>query len=230
MNIQKFTQKSIEAINQAQSMTIEYGNMQIEQEHLLYVLLNQPESFISQLMISMNINTSSLLAKAEKLVANLPKVTGSGREPDKVYVSKDTDQTLNEAEKQADVMKDEYVSVEHIFLSIIETANTRIKNLFKETGITKDSFLKALALIRGNTKVTSDNPESTYDVLNKYGQDLVELARNQKLDPVIGRDEEIRNVIRILSRKTKKQPCTYRRTRCGENRYSGRSCIKNSKR
>ncbi|HOD92294.1 MAG TPA: ATP-dependent chaperone ClpB [Clostridia bacterium] len=206
MNIQKFTQKSIEAINQAQSMTIEYGNMQIEQEHLLYVLLNQPESFISQLMISMNINTSSLLAKAEKLVANLPKVTGSGREPDKVYVSKDTDQTLNEAEKQADVMKDEYVSVEHIFLSIIETANTRIKNLFKETGITKDSFLKALALIRGNTKVTSDNPESTYDVLNKYGQDLVELARNQKLDPVIGRDEEIRNVIRILSRKTKNNP------------------------
>ena len=206
MNIQKFTQKSIEAINQAQSMTIEYGNMQIEQEHLLYVLLNQPESFIYQLMISMNINTSSLLAKAEKLVANLPKVTGSGREPDKVYVSKDTDQTLNEAEKQADAMKDEYVSVEHIFLSIIETANTRIKNLFKETGITKDSFLKALALIRGNTKVTSDNPESTYDVLNKYGQDLVELARNQKLDPVIGRDEEIRNVIRILSRKTKNNP------------------------
>ncbi|HPB16134.1 MAG TPA: ATP-dependent chaperone ClpB [Clostridia bacterium] len=206
MNIQKFTQKSIEAINEAQSLAVEYSNMQIEQEHLLYVLLNQPESFIIQLMVSMNLNTGLLIKKAEELVSALPKVTGSGREPDKVYVSKDTDQTLNEAEKQAKVMKDEYVSVEHIFLAIIETANLKIKELLRETGITKDSFLRALAAIRGNTKVTSDNPESTYDVLKKYGQDLVELARNQKLDPVIGRDEEIRNVIRILSRKTKNNP------------------------
>ena len=206
MNIQKFTQKSIEAINEAQSLAVEYSNMQIEQEHLLYVLLNQPESFIIQLMVSMNLNTGLLIKKAEELVSALPKVTGSGREPDKVYVSKDTDQTLNEAEKQAKVMKDEYVSVEHIFLAIIETANSKIKELLRGTGITKDSFLRALAAIRGNTKVTSDNPESTYDVLKKYGQDLVELARNQKLDPVIGRDEEIRNVIRILSRKTKNNP------------------------
>ncbi|HHT96250.1 MAG TPA: ATP-dependent chaperone ClpB [Clostridia bacterium] len=206
MNIQKFTQKSVEALNRAQSLAIEYGNIQIEQEHLLYVLLSQPESFIAQLMVSMNLNTGLLIQKAENLVSALPKVTGSGREPDKVYISKDTDLTLNEAEKQAKIMKDEYVSVEHIFLAVIETANPRIRELFRETGITKDSFLRALASIRGNTKVTSDNPESTYDVLKKYGQDLVELARNQKLDPVIGRDEEIRNVIRILSRKTKNNP------------------------
>ncbi len=206
MNIQKFTQKSVEALNRAQSLAIEYGNIQIEQEHLLYVLLSQPESFIAQLIVSMNLDTGLLIQKAENLVSALPKVTGSGREPDKVYISKDTDLTLNEAEKQAKIMKDEYVSVEHIFLAVIETANPRIRELFRETGITKDSFLRALASIRGNTKVTSDNPESTYDVLKKYGQDLVELARNQKLDPVIGRDEEIRNVIRILSRKTKNNP------------------------
>lgn len=206
MNIQKFTQKSVEALNRAQSLAIEYGNIQIEQEHLLYVLLSQPESFIAQLIVSMNLNTGLLIQKGESLVSALPKVTGSGREPDKVYISKDTDLTLNEAEKQAKIMKDEYVSVEHIFLAVIETANPRIRELFRETGITKDSFLRALASIRGNTKVTSDNPESTYDVLKKYGQDLVELARNQKLDPVIGRDEEIRNVIRILSRKTKNNP------------------------
>ncbi len=206
MNIQKFTQKSVEALNRAQSLAIEYGNIQIEQEHLLYVLLSQPESFIAQLMVSMNLDTGLLIQKAENLVSALPKVTGSGREPDKVYISKDTDLTLNEAEKQAKIMKDEYVSVEHIFLAVIETANPRIRELFRETGITKDSFLRALASIRGNTKVTSDNPESTYDVLKKYGQNLVELARNQKLDPVIGRDEEIRNVIRILSRKTKNNP------------------------
>ncbi|MFA5341278.1 MAG: ATP-dependent chaperone ClpB [Clostridia bacterium] len=206
MNIQKFTQKSIEAINQAQSLAIEYSNIQIEQEHLLYSLLNQPESFISQLMVSMDVDFEALVKKTEKLVSGLPKVTGSGREPDKVYVSKETDLTLTEAEKQAKAMKDEYVSVEHIFLSLIETANSKLKEFFKEFRINKDAFLKVLAAIRGNTKVTSDNPESTYDVLKKYGQDLVELAKNQKLDPVIGRDEEIRNVIRILSRKTKNNP------------------------
>lgn len=140
MNIQKFTQKSVEALNRAQSLAIEYGNIQIEQEHLLYVLLSQPESFIAQLMVSMNLNTGLLIQKAENLVSALPKVTGSGREPDKVYISKDTDLTLNEAEKQAKIMKDEYVSVEHIFLAVIETANPRIRELFRETGITKDSF------------------------------------------------------------------------------------------
>ena len=206
MNIQKFTQKSIEAINQAQSLAIEYQNMQIEQEHLLYALLDQPDSFITQLMVSLNVQPNELISAVMRKIETLPKVSGSGREPDKVYVSKDADQTLNEAEKQAKAMKDEYISVEHIFLALLDTANSRMKELFKSMSIEKNAFLKALALVRGNTKVTSDNPESTYDVLKKYGQDLVELAKNQKLDPVIGRDEEIRNVIRILSRKTKNNP------------------------
>ncbi|MDD2262162.1 MAG: ATP-dependent chaperone ClpB [Clostridia bacterium] len=206
MNIQKFTQKSIEAINQAQSLAIEYQNMQIEQEHLLYALLDQPDSFITQLMVSLNVQPNELISAVMRKIETLPKVSGSGREPDKVYVSKDADQTLNEAEKQAKAMKDEYVSVEHIFLALLDTANSRMKELFKSMSIEKNAFLKALASVRGNTKVTSDNPESTYDVLKKYGQDLVELAKNQKLDPVIGRDEEIRNVIRILSRKTKNNP------------------------
>ena len=206
MNIQKFTQKSIEAINQAQSLAIEYQNMQIEQEHLLYALLDQPDSFITQLMVSLNVKPNELISAVMRKIETLPKVSGSGREPDKVYVSKEADQTLNEAEKQAKAMKDEYVSVEHIFLALLDTANSRMKELFKSMSIEKNAFLKALALVRGNTKVTSDNPESTYDVLKKYGQDLVELAKNQKLDPVIGRDEEIRNVIRILSRKTKNNP------------------------
>ncbi|MDD3972226.1 MAG: ATP-dependent chaperone ClpB [Clostridia bacterium] len=206
MNIQKFTQKSIEAINQAQSLAIEYQNMQIEQEHLLYALLDQPDSFITQLMVSLDVKPNELISAVMRKIETLPKVSGSGREPDKVYVSKDADQTLNEAEKQAKAMKDEYVSVEHIFLALLDTANSRMKELFKSMSIEKNAFLKALASVRGNTKVTSDNPESTYDVLKKYGQDLVELAKNQKLDPVIGRDEEIRNVIRILSRKTKNNP------------------------
>ena len=206
MNIQKFTQKSIEAINQAQSLAIEYQNMQIEQEHLLYALLDQPDSFITQLMVSLNVQPNELISAVMRKIETLPKVSGSGREPDKVYVSKDADQTLNEAEKQAKAMKDEYISVEHIFLALLDTANSRMKELFKSMSIDKNAFLKALASVRGNTKVTSDNPESTYDVLKKYGQDLVELAKNQKLDPVIGRDEEIRNVIRILSRKTKNNP------------------------
>ncbi|HXK72441.1 MAG TPA: ATP-dependent chaperone ClpB [Clostridia bacterium] len=206
MNIQKFTQKSIEAINQAQSLAIEYQNMQIEQEHLLYALLDQPDSFITQLMVSLNVKPNELISAVMRNIETLPKVSGSGREPDKVYVSKEADQTLNESEKQAKAMKDEYVSVEHIFLALLDTANSRMKELFKSMSIDKNAFLKALASVRGNTKVTSDNPESTYDVLKKYGQDLVELAKNQKLDPVIGRDEEIRNVIRILSRKTKNNP------------------------
>ena len=206
MNIQKFTQKSIEAINQAQSLAIEYQNMQIEQEHLLYALLDQPDSFITQLMVSLNVKPNELISAVMRKIETLPKVSGSGREPDKVYVSKDADQTLNEAEKQAKAMKDEYISVEHIFLALLDTANSRMKELFKSMSIEKNAFLKALASVRGNTKVTSDNPESTYDVLKKYGQDLVELAKNQKLDPVIGRDDEIRNVIRILSRKTKNNP------------------------
>lgn len=206
MNMQKFTQKSIETINAAQSMAIEYQNMQIEQEHILYVLLSEPNSLISELLISMKVQYEDLLMSAKKLVEGLPKVTGSGREPDKVYVASDTDRTLNDAEKQAKGMQDDYVSVEHLFLALLDTANSRIKELFKKFNIDKNGFLKVLAVVRGNTKVTSDNPESTYDVLKKYGQDLVELARDQKLDPVIGRDEEIRNVIRILSRKTKNNP------------------------
>ena len=165
MNIQKFTQKSIEAINQAQSLAIEYQNMQIEQEHLLYALLDQPDSFITQLMVSLNVQPNALISAVMRKIETLPKVSGSGREPDKVYVSKEADQTLNESEKQAKAMKDEYVSVEHIFLALLDTANSRMKELFKSMSIEKNAFLKALASVRGNTKVTSDNPESTYDVL-----------------------------------------------------------------
>lgn len=185
MNMQKFTQKSIETINAAQSMAIEYQNMQIEQEHILYVLLSEPNSLISELLTSMKVQYEDLLMSAKKLVEGLPKVTGSGREPDKVYVASDTDRMLNDSEKQAKGMQDDYVSVEHLFLALLDTANSRIKELFKKFNIDKNGFLKVLAVVRGNTKVTSDNPESTYDVLKKYGQDLVELARDQKLDPVI---------------------------------------------
>ncbi|MFA5522750.1 MAG: ATP-dependent chaperone ClpB [Tissierellales bacterium] len=206
MNIQKFTQKSVEAINNAQSMAIEYQNMQIEQVHILHALISLPDSFIGQLLLSMNIQVDSLLRDTEIAIANLPKVTGSGREPDKVYISSESDAVFVASEREAQAMQDDFVSLEHIFLALIDKGNSEIKRIFKKCSIDRNEFLKVLAKIRGNTKVTSDNPESTYDVLKKYGQDLVELAREQKLDPVIGRDEEIRNVIRILSRKTKNNP------------------------
>ena len=206
MNAQKFTQKSLESIQDAQNIAIEYQNMQIEEEHLLYALVNQDGGLISQLLTKMNVDVVSFNLKLKQLIESIPHVTGSGRESGKVYISQDVDKVLVESENQAMRMKDEYVSVEHIMLSILEKQKQNIKNLFNFFGIDKNKFLSVLSLVRGNTRVTSDSPESTYDVLSKYGSDLVELAKNNKLDPVIGRDSEIRNVIRILSRKTKNNP------------------------
>lgn len=206
MNAQKFTQKSLDAITRAQSVAIDYQNMQIEQEHLLFSLLDQENGLVPELIRKMGTDSNSLKAAVSKLLDSIPKVTGSGREPDKVYVSQDTDRTLSEAEATAKRMNDEYISVEHIFLALVEKANDRLKNLFRQFNIDKNTLLKVLSEVRGNTRVTTDSPESTYDALKKYGQELVELARNNKLDPVIGRDNEIRNVIRILSRKTKNNP------------------------
>lgn len=206
MNAQKFTQKSLEAIQDAQNIAIEYQNMQIEEEHLLYALINQDGGLISQLLMKMNVDNSSFNLKLKQLIQSIPHVTGSGRESGKVYISQDVDKILVESENQATRMKDEYVSVEHIMLSILEIPKQSIKNLFNSFEIDKNKFLSVLSVVRGNTRVTSDSPESTYDVLSKYGSDLVELAKNNKLDPVIGRDSEIRNVIRILSRKTKNNP------------------------
>ena len=206
MNIQKFTQKSVEAIQKAQSIAIDNQNSQIEQEHLLLALLEQENSLIKELL--KKIGTSENFEDAVRTeVGKKPRMTGSSRPNDSIYVSQDVDQVLNDAEKTAAKMKDEYVSVEHIMLAIFDDANNTIKELFRTFNITKNAFLKALSSVRGNTRVTTDNPEETYDVLKKYGQDLVKLAREQKLDPVIGRDTEIRNVIRILSRKTKNNPC-----------------------
>ena len=206
MNAQKLTQKSMEAIQAAQSVAIQYQNMQIDQVHLLYALADQEGGLISQLLTKMGVEPSKFIQSCEMEIARLPKVTGSGREPDKVYISPDTDAALTEAEQTAARMKDEYVSVEHLFLGLIDKANAAAKRVFDSCGIKKNSFLTEMQAVRGNARVTSDQPEDTYDVLNKYGQELVELARKQKLDPVIGRDSEIRNVIRILSRKTKNNP------------------------
>ena len=206
MNIQKFTQKSVEAIQKAQSIAIDNQNSQIEQEHLLLALLEQENSLIKELL--KKIGTSENFEDAVRTeVGKKPRMTGSSRPNDSIYVSQDVDQVLNDAEKTATKMKDEYVSVEHIMLAIFDDANNAIKELFRTFNITKNAFLKALSSVRGNTRVTTDNPEETYDALKKYGQDLVKLAREQKLAPVIGRDTEIRNVIRILSRKTKNNPC-----------------------
>ena len=207
MDMQKCTQKSLEAIKAAQNLAIEYSNQQIETVHLACVLVAQPDGLIPQLLSKMNIDADALLQSMKTVVEKLPKVTGSGREPDKVYVSREVDQILTAAEKLAGQMQDEYISVEHLFLSILDHASGELKSVFQAFGLKKDAFLTALQSVRGNTRVTSDTPESTYDVLKKYGHDLVEEARQNKLDPVIGRDAEIRNVIRILSRKTKNNPC-----------------------
>jgi len=207
MDINKLTQKSREAVQDAQALTIEYGNMQIEQVHLLYALLAQEDGLIPQLLTKMGALPDKVKKETQEAIARLSKVTGPGREPDKVYIAPDVDKALNEAEKQASRMTDEYVSVEHLMLGLMETANNAVKNIFTANGIERNKFLAALKDVRGNTRVTSDTPEDTYDALAKYGQDLVAAARANKLDPVIGRDEEIRNVIRILSRKTKNNPC-----------------------
>ena len=206
MNIQKFTQKSLEALQEAQNIATENQNPQVEQEHLLLALLEQENSLIKELIKKIG-NEEVIEEDVRKKVLNKPKITGGARQANNIYVSQDLDLTLANAEKIAKNMKDEYVSVEHIMISLFDNFNSELKSLFREHGITKNDFLKVLSKVRGNRRVTSDNPEETYDALKKYGQDLVEMARAQKLDPVIGRDNEIRNVIRILSRKTKNNPC-----------------------
>lgn len=206
MNPQKFTKKSIEAINEAQSAAIDFQNMNVEQEHLLYALTAQENGLIPQLMTRIGADAEQVTNYLSKLIGEIPKVTGSGREANTVYISQDVDKCLNKAEETAKNMRDDFVSVEHIMLALFDTANEKLKRFFKTFDISKDKFLDILKDVRGNQRVTSDTPEDTYDVLKKYGQDLVELARQNKLDPVIGRDAEIRNVIRILSRKTKNNP------------------------
>lgn len=201
MNLQKFTQKSLEAIQNAQSMAVEYGNPQIDQQHLLANLLTQEDGLIPQLLQKMGVNVNGLLQTVEAEIRKLPRVSGG-----QTYLSSDLEKTLVASEKLAENMTDEYVSVEHIFMAMINTPNGVLKPIFKQYDVTKDSFMKMLVSVRGNTRVTSDAPEATYDALRKYGTDLVEKARSKKLDPVIGRDDEIRNVIRILSRKTKNNP------------------------
>jgi len=206
MNAQKFTQKSLEAIQDAQNIAIENQNMQIEQEHLLFALVNQDNGLIAQLLMKMDIDVNSFNLKIKQLIESMPRVTGPGRESGKIYVSQEVDRVLVDSENEAERMKDEYVSVEHIMLSLLDKQKQSIKKIFNFFNLDKNKFLNALSSVRGNTRVTSDSPESTYDVLSKYGTDLVELAKNNKLDPVIGRDSEIRNVVRILSRKTKNNP------------------------
>ena len=202
MNIQKFTQKSIEAINACEKLAYDYGNQELEQEHLMVALLQQEDGLIPKLIEKMDIDLNHFTQNAISKLAARTKVSGDSQ----LYVGKDLNNVLIHAEDEAKAMGDEYVSVEHIFLCLLKHPNKAMKELFKEYGLTKDRFLKVLSTVRGNQRVTSDNPEATYDTLEKYGYDMVERARQQKLDPVIGRDDEIRNVIRILSRKTKNNP------------------------
>ena len=202
MNTQKFTQKSLEAVQQAQSVAIQHKNTQIDQQHLLYALLSQSDGLIPQMLVKMNVSVNGLLNDTEREIKNLPYGSGSGQ----MYLSGELNMALEEAERMAENMKDEFVSVEHIFMALVNSPNSSLKKLFEKYNITKNEFMKQLKAVRGNARVTSENPEETYDVLNKYGYDLVERARSKKLDPVIGRDDEIRNVIRILSRKTKNNP------------------------
>ncbi len=201
MNIQKFTQKSIEAVNQCEKLAMEYGNQELEQEHLLYALLTIDDSLILKLVEKMEIDKDYFLDRVKTALEKRVKVQGG-----QPYIGQYLNKVLISAEDEAKRMGDEYVSVEHLFLSMIQNPNKEIKEIFREYGITRERFLKSLSEVRGNQRVTSDNPEATYDTLEKYGQDLVDKARNQKLDPVIGRDNEIRNIIRILSRKTKNNP------------------------
>ncbi len=201
MNINKFTQKSIQAVQDCERTAMEYGNQEIEQEHLLYALLTQDDSLILKLMEKMGIDKDIIVNRTEEALRKRTKVQGGQQ-----FVGQDLNKALIHAEDEAKQMGDEYVSVEHLFLSLMKHPNKELKTIFREMGIKRDDFLKALSTVRGNQRVTSDNPEDTYDTLNKYGSDLVERAREQKLDPVIGRDSEIRNVIRILSRKTKNNP------------------------
>ena len=206
MNMNQFTQKSLAAIQGAQDAAREYGQQQIEQQHLLLALVSDGEGFIPQLLTAMGMTVPSFEAALKAEVDKLPKVSGGGREADKIYVAQDVDRALKSAEQAAQSMKDEYISVEHIFLGLLDSANRALKELFRTYNISREQVMQALASVRGNQRVTSDNPEETYDALKKYGTDLVDRARQNKLDPVIGRDDEIRNVIRILSRKSKNNP------------------------
>ena len=206
MNMNQLTQKTIEALQSAQRLAVEYSNQAVEQEHVLAALAQQQDGLIPQLLTKLGADPNAFAQAALQKVEALPRVTGSGRDPEKVYISGDLDRALNAAEEQAKQMKDEYISVEHVFLGMLRRPGKAAGEIFKAFGITQESFMQQLSAVRGNQRVTSDNPESTYDALKKYGQDLVEMARANKLDPVIGRDSEIRNVIRILSRKRKNNP------------------------
>lgn len=206
MDINRFTQNSIAAVNAAQNAAAEHSNQQVDEQHLLYALLKQDESLIKQLVIKMGLDADDLESAALEAIEKLPSITGGGIDASRIYITSELNAALNDAEKEMARMKDDYVSVEHLMLGLINKPNDALKTLFKRFHIEKNEFLKALETIRGGARVTTDSPEGTYDALGKYAQDLVELARKQKLDPVIGRDSEIRNVIRILSRKTKNNP------------------------
>ena len=206
MNMQKLTQKSLEAVQLARDLAIEHGNQQLSALHLWSALLAQPDSLISEMMKSIGVSVPNLSSEISTAICGLPKISGS-IDPEQVYLSRELNDALSAAEREASSMQDEFVSVEHLFLGILEKPDRATKEIFTRHGITKKKFLEVLKTVRGNTRVTSQNPEATYDALKKYGSDLVEMARRQKLDPVIGRDDEIRNVIRILSRKTKNNPC-----------------------
>ena len=207
MNTEKLTQKTIEALRGAQNAATENGNPSVEEEHLLHALLTQPDGLVGEVMRSVGASPEDMIAELDRLIAQFPKAGGSGYDPSRIYISASLDKALTEAEKQAGKMKDDYISVEHVLLGILEYPTDNVKALFRAQNVTAAAVLEALRKIRGNQKVTSDNPEDTYNVLKKYGTDLVARARERKLDPVIGRDEEIRHVIRILSRKTKNNPC-----------------------
>jgi len=206
MNNRQFTQKTMEAIQLAQQTAIEYQNMQVEEVHLFYALLQDEAGLIPQLLTKMGKDLPQVKSALEKAVSQISKVSGSGREPDKIYITPELEKAIIAAQNRAQQMKDEYLSVEHLFLGLMEKPDRTVKGIMERFNLTEKEFLTALSTVRGAARVTTDSPEETYDALKKYGQDLVEMARAHKLDPVIGRDTEIRNVIRILSRKTKNNP------------------------
>ena len=207
MNTNQYTQKTLEALQAAQQLAVEYQHNALEPEHLLHALATQEQGLIPQLLQKLNVDAGSFSAAVAEKLSAMPRVSGSGRDPDKVYISQATDKVLSAAAREAKAMKDDFISVEHLFLGLLDEQDQTTSELFRAFNLKKDAFLQQLTAVRGNQRVTTDNPEDTYNALQKYGQDLVELARKQKLDPVIGRDQEIRNVIRILSRKTKNNPC-----------------------
>ena len=207
MKDNQYTQKSISAINAAQSLAGEYGNQELSQAHLLAALTDSADNLVYQLLGKMQADASAVHAAAVAAVEKLPRVSGSGRERGKVYVTADMDKALREAAAQAERMHDEYISVEHLMLGLLSVPDRSTKEIMQRFNLTQDGFLKALSAVRGAARVTSDSPEDTYDALKKYGSDLTQMARDHKLDPVIGRDREIRDVVRILSRKSKITPC-----------------------